>query len=512
MTLVLKQITKSYGPNRVLRGVDLRVNPGRVHSLLGANGAGKSTLLKVLTGAHRPDSGEFTLAGKAVDVRSPSDARRAGVAMVHQEITLLPHQNAVRNVTLGVLDTRGLVIRRAGQEAKARKILSEVGFRGSLTREVRQLSVGQQQLVEIAKALMLDAAVLALDEPTAALSPSESAHLFRVIGSLRERGTAVVYVSHRLDEVLELSDDISVLRDGAVVARYSDAQIRSIDTRQLVEDMMGVPYQEASSGPKIPNPDARTPVLQVKNLKPPGARAAADLVVHRGEIVGVFGLVGSGRTELLRAIFGADPASGEVTINGIPRGRGPRAAIAAGMAFLPEERKTQGLLLRKSLSDNVMLPFIEHTAGVFLRSRQSTRATAALRSAHVIKPGRTAVGSLSGGNQQKVLLARWMVRDFDVYLLDEPTRGIDVATKDEIYHLLEGLAARGAAILMVSSESEEIFRLSHRCLVLHETEIVYETSDLASLTETDLVAAASNVLPAPASAQPTLTPTHESSM
>jgi ribose transport system ATP-binding protein len=237
--------------------------------------------------------------------------------------------------------------------------------------------------------------------------------------------------------------------------------------------------------------------------------------VHRGEIVGIFGLVGAGRTELLRAIYGADPADGEVLVNGTARGRGPGGAIAAGMAFLPEERKVQGLLLRKSLSDNVMLPFIQHKAGLFLRSRQEITARAALQSARVTKPSHTPVGALSGGNQQKVLLARWMVRDFEVYLFDEPTRGIDVATKDEIYHLLEGLAARGAAILVVSSESEEIFRLSHRCLVMHESEIVMETSDLASLTEADLVAAASNVAPtelASASQAFTNVPPHESSV
>jgi ribose transport system ATP-binding protein len=500
MTLLLNQITKSYGPNQVLRGVDLRVTPGRVHSLLGANGAGKSTLLKVLTGASRPDSGTFTLNGAPVKVKSPAAARRVGISMVHQEITLLPHQNAVRNVTLAALETRCGLIRRARQEQRARQILSDVGFRGSLTRPVRQLSVGQLQLVEIAKALMLDAAVLALDEPTAALSPSESEHLFRVVGQLRERGTAIIYVSHRLDEVVQISDDISVLRDGAIVARYSDSDIANLNTRQLVEDMMGMPYLEATSGPRSTAPDPNAPVLQVRNLRVKGAAATADLVVHRGEIVGIFGLVGAGRTELLRAIFGADPADGEVLINGKPRGRGPSGAIAAGMAFLPEERKAQGLLLRKNLSDNVMLPFIHHTAGLFRRSRQETAARAALQSAHVSKSARTLVGSLSGGNQQKVLLARWMVRDFDVYLFDEPTRGIDVATKDEIYQLLEGLAARGAAILVVSSESEEIFRLSHRCLVMHESAIVMETRDLSALTEADLVAAASNVAPPDAGA------------
>jgi ribose transport system ATP-binding protein len=229
MTLILEQVTKSYGPNRVLRGVDLRITPGRVHSLLGANGAGKSTLLKVLTGATRPDSGTFTLDGTPVQGNSPAAARRAGISMVHQEITLLPHQNAIRNVTLAALETRGGLIRRAGQEKRARQILSDVGFRGSLTRPVRRLSVGQQQLVEIAKALMLDAAVLALDEPTAALSPSESEHLFRVIAQLRERGTATIYVGHRLDEVVQISDDISVLRDGAIVAREHPPASRGHD-------------------------------------------------------------------------------------------------------------------------------------------------------------------------------------------------------------------------------------------------------------------------------------------
>jgi ribose transport system ATP-binding protein len=495
MSLQLTDVYKSYGPNRVLKGVNLTVAPGSVLSLLGANGAGKSTLLKVLSGAHKPDSGEFSLNGHQVDLHSPAAARRAGMVMVHQEITLVPHMNAVRNVTLASLETLLGHISRRHQEDLARKHLDAVGFRGRTDIPVARLSVGQQQLVEIAKALMVDASVIALDEPTSALSPAEAEHLFTVMRGLRDNDVALIFVSHRLDEVLDISDSISVLRDGTIVADYDAQAISSLTPHQLVEDMMGRPFQQAAASVRSKATAARDIALSVKNLQVTGsAGPAIDLEVARGEIVGIFGLVGAGRTELLRAIFGADPASGEVVVGGKPKqGRGPAAAIKAGMAFLPEDRKSQGLLLKRSLTSNTMLPFIEPRFGYFKRGELRRRSVTQLEAARVSKSPTDLAISLSGGNQQKVLLARWLGKQFDAYLFDEPTRGIDVSTKEEIYGLMERLAANGAGLLVVSSEDEEILRVCHRCIVLHEGSIVDEFGDLTVVTETDLLAAASKV-------------------
>lgn len=496
MSLRFEDVRKSYGPTHVLKGVNLGIVPGTIHSLLGANGAGKSTLLKIISGAHKPDSGVFSLNGEPLDLHSPAAARRAGVVMVHQEITLVPHMSAVRNVTLASLQTQAGWITRRRQEHLARKHLAAVGFRGNADLPVVQLSVGQQQLVEIAKALMVDARVIALDEPTSALSPSEANHLFRVMRELRDGGVSMIFVSHRLDEVLNISDAVSVLRDGTIVADYDQDAIKSsLTPRQLVEDMMGRPFHETAVANPRDTAAHSEIALAVRDLQVQGSNTPAiDLEVERGEIVGVFGLVGAGRTELLRAIFGADPAHGTVEVAGRrKRGRGPGAAIRAGIAFLPEDRKQQGLLLGRDLTSNTMLPFIEPRLGYFRRSDLRKRAQTRLEAARVPKrPGELAA-NLSGGNQQKVLLARWLGRRFDAYLFDEPTRGIDVSTKEEIYTLMEGLARDGAGLLVVSSEVDEILRVCHRCVVLHEGAIVAEFDDLTDVSETDLLAAASKV-------------------
>jgi ABC-type sugar transport system ATPase subunit len=474
--------------------VDLEVRPGRVHSLLGANGAGKSTLLKIVSGATRPDGGRFTLDDQPLDVGSLSAARRAGVVMVHQEITLVPQRSAVRNVTLGSLRSRAGLIQRRDPEEAARRHLDEVGFRGSLDAPVSQLSVGKQQLVEIAKGLMGDARVIALDEPTSALSPVEVEHLFEIVRKLAERGTAIIYVSHRLDEVLQISQDISILRGGRIVTRYHDDEICGVTKDQLVEDMMGSPVRHLPPSTRRATDATADPVLRVHDVRRAPGAPGVSLTIQPGEIVGLFGLVGAGRSEFARAVFGLDPAhGGQVQVAGrVVRG-GPRAAIRGGIAFLPEDRKTQGLVLSRTIAANVMLPFIPHRMGFFRREAQAAAADKALVDAKVNKPPTEIVGNLSGGNQQKVLLARWMAKDFAVFIFDEPTRGIDVATRNEIYTLMEGLAESGAALLVISSETAEILRISHRCLVMHEGRIVSEFTDVPSLTERMLLGAASNV-------------------
>jgi len=503
VNLRLDNVRKSYGPTHVLKGVDLVVESGTCHSLLGANGAGKSTLLKILSGAHTPDEGVFSLRGESVDLRSPAAARRAGVVMVHQEVTLVPHLNAVRNVAITDLHTKFGFIRRRGKEQLAREHLNAVGFRGRLDVPVARLSVGQQQLIEIAKALMVDANVVALDEPTSALSPADAEHLFRVMDKLKSEGVALIFVSHRLDEVLGCSDAISVLRDAKIVAFYDSNDIPSVTPRRLVEDMMGQPFDKVAPALRK-RPENLETALSVRDLQVPGSTGpGVDLQVRRGEVVGVFGLVGAGRTELLRAIFGADQAPGRIEVAGkLKRGRGPAASIRAGIAFLPEDRKSQGLLLRRDLASNTMLPFIDSRLGHFRRADLRGQATTRLDEAKVAKSTKELAINLSGGNQQKVLLARWLSKQFDVYLLDEPTRGIDVHTKEEIYALMERLSDQGAGQLVVSSEVEEILRISHRCLVLHEGQVVAEFNDLSNVTETDLLAAASKVPNEPNPPQP----------
>ncbi|WP_436701802.1 sugar ABC transporter ATP-binding protein [Nocardioides sp. BYT-33-1] len=478
--LQVSDLTKSFPGVRALAGVSFAAYPGEVHTLLGENGAGKSTLLKTVFGVQRPDSGEIRVDGELVDFARPSDAMAAGIAMVHQELSLVPQLSAIQNLVLGRERSRGGVIDWREARSRARTALARLRFDAPDDVPVARLSVAQQQLVELARAISTDARTIIMDEPTASLTNAESARLFEVIDDLRASGKAVIYVSHRLKEVLELSDRVTALRDGRLVGTRLRADLGSED--DLVQlmvgrnlDAIGVPPGKTEPGEEL---------LRVERVSVPGVVEDVSLTLRRGEIVGMAGMVGAGRTELARAVIGADRrSSGEVYVSGRRvRIKRPGDAIAAGIALLTEDRKHQGLALDMTTASNVTLIDPPGRAGLLNRRRQRTVATASLRPLNtkmqVDKPVRT----LSGGNQQKVVLARWLRTDSDIFIFDEPTRGIDVGAKGEIHGIMRGLAEAGKAVLMISSDLPEVLAMSDRVLVMRRGRIVAEL-DRAEATE-----------------------------
>ena len=482
--LEVVDLTKTFPGVRALENVSLTAYAGEVHALLGENGAGKSTLLKTVFGAQHADSGEIRVNGEVVHFDQPVDALRAGIAMVHQELSLVPQLTAVQNIVLGREHTRGGVIDWAEARRRARSALQLLGFDARSDVPVSRLSVAQQQLIELARALSADAKIIIMDEPTASLTNQESEQLFRIIRSLREAGKAVIYVSHRLREVLDLSDRVTVLRDGTLVGTRARDEIT--DENDLVRlmvgrhlDAIGVPGGDRPPGAEL---------LRVTDLTVRGVLDKVSLTLRGGEIVGMAGMVGAGRTEFARAVIGADRiTSGTVHVKGEPRTiRHPADAIAAGIALLPEDRKHQGLALDMSVASNVTLMNPPARGGVLDRRRQRAIAETSLRpldfKMRVGMPARL----LSGGNQQKVVLARWLLSDCDVFIFDEPTRGIDVGAKGEIHTLMRELADSGKAILMISSDLPEVLGMSDRILVMRRGRIVAEL-DRSEATEETVV-------------------------
>ncbi|NNJ26252.1 sugar ABC transporter ATP-binding protein [Alienimonas chondri] len=471
--LAARGLTKRYGTVTVLDGVSMDVRGGEVHALLGANGAGKSTLCKILSGLTPASAGSATLGGAAYAPASKREAEAAGVEIVQQELNLIGTLSVAENLLFARLPNRLGVLRVGRLHAEARAILDRFGLPGvDPGAPVRSLGVGRQQMVEIAAALARDCRVLILDEPTAALSDTEAGQLFGHLRDLRDRGVAVVYISHRLDEVKELSDRVTVLRDGRHVVTRDTA---GLSTDAMVALMSG---EERDAGPSAfrshrrEGDGERDVALRVRGLCR-GPVRDVSLEVRRGERLGVTGLVGSGRTELLRAIFGADRATaGTVAVNGVPRGRfrHPRAAVEAGLAMVTEDRKSDGLLLAQPVGVNATLCSLWTKFCRFglLRGAAERRATAGLIEDLDVRchgPDQLA-GQLSGGNQQKVAVGKWLVRGADVLLFDEPTRGIDVAARRRIYRLLEALAAEGKACVIVSSDLEELFETCDAIAVL----------------------------------------------
>jgi len=458
-------IHKSFGPVKVLEGVDFELQPGEVHALMGENGAGKSTLMKILTGIHAPDAGGIEVDGRAVTIASPADAEKYGIAIIHQELNLIPSLSVADNLFLGREVHRfGLLDRRA-MKRRATEWLARVGMErldpGTL---VERLSVGQQQMVEIARALGQEARVLIMDEPTAALTEHETATLFKLIRELREQGKGIVYVSHRMEEIFAICDRISVLRDGQFVGTRP---IPGLGFDEVVKMMVG-----RTLDARYP---ARTPNIGEVRLKADhiGGGPVHDVSfdLHAGEVLGVAGLLGAGRTELARLIFGLDRlSSGKITLDGVEvTPRSPSEAIRAGFGFVTEDRKAQGLVLDLSLRENVSLPHVPARAGLVDRAAE-TKQTRGLIDALKIRTRdmELEARSLSGGNQQKVVLAKWLALKPRVLILDEPTRGVDVGGKAEIYHIINQLAEQGVAILMISSELPEVLAMSDRILVMHE--------------------------------------------
>jgi ribose transport system ATP-binding protein len=469
--LEVRKISKSFPGVRALNNVDLRIWPGEVHALMGENGAGKSTLMKILSGAYRPDSGQILIDGKAVQFRTPHDARAAGIGIIYQELTVTPNLTVSGNVFLGSeLKRFGFMKDTASMDWKTQEVLHRLGARFDASDRAANLQVAEQQQVEIARALFHKSRVLVMDEPTAALSDRETVRLFEIVRQLRSEGLAIIYISHRMAEVYELADRLSVLRDGEYVGELKRAEF-SAD--KVIEMMVGRRVEEFY---EHSNRTAGSVVLDVRDMDDGKRVKHASFQLRQGEVVGLAGLVGAGRTELARLVFGADKRkSGEVFLNGRKlRINRPQDAIRSGIGYVPEDRKLQGVFLQMSSAANITMNIIGHYAagGVLNFGKLKERAKAEIEALRVRTASlASAAGGLSGGNQQKLLLARWLEINPKVLLLDEPTRGVDVGAKAEIYALIQRLVEKGMAVLFISSELPEIVGVCDRVLVMREGEI-----------------------------------------
>ncbi|MEV4604622.1 sugar ABC transporter ATP-binding protein [Amycolatopsis sp. NPDC049253] len=472
--LEVRGVTKSFGAVAAVAGVSFPLYAGEAHALVGENGAGKSTIVKMLAGVHRPDQGELLLDGREAEFSSPADAKAAGIAVIYQEPTLFPDLTVAENIVMG-RHPRGRLgmIDRSAIRAEAERLFARLGVRIDPNRPARGLSIADQQIVEIAKALSADARVLVMDEPTAALSLVEVERLFSVARALRDEGAAIMFISHRFEEIVDLCQRVTIMRDGRHVS--TDA-VEDVTVDEMVRRMVGrdldalFPKQDVEPG---------AVVLEVDGLTREGVFRDVSFSVRAGEIVAFAGLVGSGRSEVVQAVFGVDERdAGVVRLNGKKlKPHSPRASMAAGMALVPEDRRQQGLVMDLSIERNVTLPRARALSklGLLLgpgERREAVRWTERLRT----KYGRLgdAVGTLSGGNQQKVVLAKWLAMAPRVLIVDEPTRGIDVGTKAEVHRLMSSLAAEGVAVVMVSSELPEVLGMADRVLVMREGRIVAE--------------------------------------
>jgi ribose transport system ATP-binding protein len=471
----LRGISKQFPGVRALDDVSFGIRAGETHMLLGENGAGKSTLMKVLCGAYRADAGAFFAKGDPVPMTSPADARRFGIAVIFQDFTLVPYLDIAHNIFLGrEFPSRipGLIDRNR-LYAEAKRVLDAIGFDIDPREPVHRLGVAQQQMVEIAKALSQDARILVMDEPTAALSDRETERLFAMIARLKAQGVAIVYISHRLAEVFALGDRITVLRDGRKVASVMTGETTP---DELVRLMVGRAVDTTYARHFCERPG--DVALEVKNLSAATGITDVSLTVRAGEIVGLAGLVGSGRSEVARAIFGADRVTaGEIHLFGDAVGGAPEDSTRRGMALIPENRKTQGLALGRSVGDNIVLAGLPRMfpSGLFSPARALAAGQAVIDRLRIATPSaRRTVAFLSGGNQQKVVVGKWLNAGARFFIFDEPTRGIDIGAKAEIFKLIDELAAGGAAILMISSEQTEIVHVCDRAYVMRAGRVVGE--------------------------------------
>jgi ABC-type sugar transport system ATPase subunit len=484
--LAMRGIRKSFPGVQALRGVDLTIHPGEVLALLGENGAGKSTLMKVLGGAHRADAGVLEIDGVEVTFRSPQDAHRAGITVIHQEFNLVPGLTATENIFLGQESARAGFLPHGDERRRAEELFRRLGVAIDLDVPCSRLTTAQQQLVEIARALARAARIIVMDEPTAALTAGEATRLLEIIRELTARGIAVIYISHRLDEIFALADRVVVLRDGRNVGMLP---LEGLSRTELIEMMVGrelsdeYPRRTTTPGPVR---------LVVSGLCRGTAVRDISFTVRAGEILALAGLVGAGRTETLRLIFGADTRhTGDIIVDGrLLDIRSPRDAIAAGIGLLTEDRKLQGLVLGQSIRENFALPNLSTFSRFgFVDGRREREALGRhidqlrIKVPHQEQRAR----NLSGGNQQKVVLAKWLQRDCDVLFFDEPTRGIDVGARHEVYLLMNDLAARGKAIVMVSSDLPEVLGLADRILVMHDGRMTGEIVNGPSVTQEEIM-------------------------
>jgi ribose transport system ATP-binding protein len=487
--LEMRGIGKSFPGVHALQDVSLSLDKGEVLALVGENGAGKSTLIKILGGAYHPDAGEILLDADPVLISSPASAQAAGISIIYQEFNLVPDLTVRENIFLGRERTRAGFVRAAEEHREALQLFEKIGLAIDPNTRCRDLTVAQQQTVEIAKALSVNARIIVMDEPTAALTSQEVEHLFAIIADLKSRGIGVIYISHRLDEIFEVADRVMVLRDGTYVGTEP---VSDVTREKLIEMMVGRSLE--SEFPKhaaIPG-DER---LRVENLSLGKTVKDVSFAVHAGEILGFAGLVGAGRTETMRIVFGADrPEKGRILVNGEEANiAGPRDAIRNRICLLTEDRKSQGLVLNHTVRENFGLPNLDRfRKWIFLDQRREREECAGYIDSLSIKVSsqEQAVENLSGGNQQKVVLAKWLAQNADIIIFDEPTRGIDVGAKYEIYLLMNRLAADGKAIIMISSELPEILGMSDRIIVMHEGQVKGEISDVAGTKQEDILSMA----------------------
>ena len=489
--LEMRGIVKSFPGVKALRGVDLKLAEGEVLALLGENGAGKSTLMKVLGGAYLADEGTIRIAGRDTPFRSPQDSRAAGVAVIYQEFNLVPGLTAVENIFLGQERTRAGFIGQKDERKRAAALFKRLGVTMDLDVPCRKLTTAQQQLVEIAKALAFDARIIVMDEPSAALTSHEVERLFEIIRELKRQRIGVIYISHRLEEVFTITDRVTVLRDGMNVG---GKRIGDISRNEMIELMVGrelkdeFPSRTVSIGP---------PRLEVSHLTRGRAVQDVSFNVRSGEVLALTGLVGAGRTETVRLIFGADQReAGDIALDGKQLAiSSPQDAIAAGIGLLTEDRKLQGLVLGHSVRENFGLPNLTWLSRHGFVNQSQERETFAryVEQLRIKVPHQEQrAGNLSGGNQQKVVLAKWLARNCDVLIFDEPTRGIDVGAKYEIYLLMNELAAAGKAIIMISSELPEVLGMADRILVMHEGRVTGEIADARHATQGQIMELAHN--------------------
>jgi rhamnose transport system ATP-binding protein len=469
-------VSKHFGQVTALASGYIALYPGSIHALIGENGAGKSTIVKIIAGLYHRDSGEFRFEGQPVDFKSTAESKAAGIAVIYQEPTLFPDLSVTENIFMGRQPVNKFFrIDRAAMRAEVVELMARLGVHLDPDRQTRGLSIADQQIIEIAKAISLDAKVLVMDEPTAALSGVEVERLFTVARQLRDEGRALMFISHRFNEVFSLCDTVTVMRDGSYVSTQPLAETTE-DT--LVKQMVG--REVSSLFPKLDTTPGEV-VLEVKGLTFPGVFASIDLKVRAGEIVGLAGLVGSGRSEVARAVFGVDPyTEGEIILNGKPLAKhDPAAAMAAGIGFVPEDRRQQGLVMQNSIATNATDAIRDRLCKNLVITRR-TENEAAQGLAHNLEVKTASLDAsadtLSGGNQQKLVLAKWLAANPKLLIIDEPTRGIDVGTKSEVHRRMSQLAQEGLAVLMISSELPEVLGMADRVYVMHEGRVTAELS------------------------------------
>jgi ribose transport system ATP-binding protein len=490
IVLQMKGISKTFPGVKALENVDIQLEKGSVHILLGENGAGKSTLVKILSGAHKASSGEVLIHNKSVSIRSPRHAMDLGISIIYQELNLIQHMTVAENIFLGREPIKnGVLVNFKNMNNLARKYLSNLGVNIDPESPIKDLGIAQQQMVEVAKAISLKAKVLIMDEPTSALSKLEIGELFNTIKILKRNGISIIYISHRMEELFEIGDIVTVLRDGKKVGTKL---IKTTSREELIRLMVNRKINELFIREQLPIGEE---VLKITNVSKKGSLNNINLTLHKGEILGIAGLLGAGRTELARIIFGADKFdSGEVVVHGKSvKLDSPQKAISKGIGFLTEDRKTQGLIMTMSVKENITLPSLTLFSKLgYIDSQKEKLITEKYRKELDIKiPNQNQIAlNLSGGNQQKVVLSKWLCSNASIFILDEPTRGIDVKSKQEIYKLMNDLTKKGVSIIMISSDLPELISVCDRIVVMHEGEMngEYERSkfDLENILQCSL--------------------------